>query len=1116
VQALLRIFNEVAAVNTAFASSSLPVAANAQGTFLNQIFMGQFRPDGGGGPRWAGNLKQYQFAVTGSPPNEQLFLADANGDAAISGAGTGFISAVAESFWTEKNPLTLPDSIGGFWLNNPTGAGDGFDLPDGEIVDKGGAAQQIRLANLQNNYSTNPHSPRNLFTCTTGCAKDSSLSGFHFATDNSSITDTSLGITAPTNSVSSLSRSGATVTVGLSAAPSPLLVDGQTVAMAGAAYPELNGTFSITKVNETTFTYTINESPKQTTTSTGTYTASLPSSPKTITQLTRTGTGSGTAQSLVRATVTGHGYANNQNITISGAGGAQYNGTFPITLVDANTFTYVITDAPATPGSGGTATQGANSLPISTITRGATAADGSSTVMVTFGSKLPTGFNGTTTVTIAGVVPSAYNGTYTIIAGNNSGLCNGSKPSNKEFCYSIATLPASPDTTSGMTADTTATSTVTLTHPVTCTGSTPSPTATVTATGANSFANGNSISIAGNPVGANENRYVGTYTIANRTPTTFTYSITVSPPLCTFSTAGVTAATTTGGADKNSLINWVRGEDNVHDEQSPGNGINIRSSVHGDVLHSRPTVINYGPGTGVVVFYGANDGTFRAVNGNQPLGNGNPIGGADPGGEIFSFIPTEFYKKLKRLYQNSPQVKLANTPTGIVPTPMPREYFFDGSTGVYQGGGKVYLYLAGRRGTDENGNGVIYALDVSDPADPKFLWKHIGGEAGFEQLGQAWSTPKVAFVKGHVDGSGNPLPVVIFGGGYDTNQDSDPPGVATDSVGRAIYVLDALDGTVVWKAVFAAAGGATSCTGNPCNLSGMTYSIPSDITLLNRDYDLNPGYIDRLYAADVGGNIWRVDLEPTTGTAPSNWIVTKFASLGGSGSPKRKFFFPPDVVTTKNFDMVMAGTGDREHPLYSASTTSSYAVKNRFYALRDPNVGTEVAPGWVAITDGTASTGTAVPSDLTHVIPPSTLYDAATATDRGFYVDMPNAGEKIVNAPTTVGGFSYFGTNAPPLPTSQACTNLGTARGYQVNFLTGATRSNVIDGGGLPPSPVAGLVTIDMGGGTEKTFPFLLGANPDPTCQGPDCTSSFGGSRPPVPIPPTRRRVFWYNDKHDN
>src|SRR4029078_1522165 len=167
----------------------------------------------------------------------------------------------------------------------------------------------------------------------------------------------------------------------------------------------------------------------------------------------------------------------------------------------------------------------------------------------------------------------------------------------------MTSLPATPDTSGTTTVDSTATSTVTLSHPGACTGSTPFPTTIVTATtsAANTFATGNSISIAGNPVGANESRYVGTYTITRLNTTQFTYPITVRPSICTVSTAGVTAATTTGGADKNSLINWVRGQDNVGDEQSPGNGISIRPSVHGDVLHSRPTVINYGTGTGVVV-----------------------------------------------------------------------------------------------------------------------------------------------------------------------------------------------------------------------------------------------------------------------------------------------------------------------------------------------------------------------------------------------------------------------------------------------------------------------------------------------------------------------------------
>ena len=104
----------------------------------------------------------------------------------------------------------------------------------------------------------------------------------------------------------------------------------------------------------------------------------------------------------------------------------------------------------------------------------------------------------------------------------------------------------------------------------------------------------------------------------------------------------------------------------------------------------------------------------------------------------------------------------------------------------------------------------------------------------------------------------------------------------------------------------------------------MTYGIPADVTLVNRDFDTN-GYIDRIYAADLGGNIWRVDLEPAgyaaaaSSVGPSTWKVTKFASLGGSGATKRKFFFPPDVVPAKNFDMVVAATGDREHPMYGAS-----------------------------------------------------------------------------------------------------------------------------------------------------------------------------------------------------
>ncbi|CAH1904751.1 exported hypothetical protein [Candidatus Nitrotoga sp. HW29] len=97
-QALLKILNEVQATNSVFSSSSLPVSVNAQGTYLNQIYMGMFRPDPNGQPRWLGNLKQYQFnydVVTGKLILDDTNTTDSSG--AINPV-TGFISPDAVSF----------------------------------------------------------------------------------------------------------------------------------------------------------------------------------------------------------------------------------------------------------------------------------------------------------------------------------------------------------------------------------------------------------------------------------------------------------------------------------------------------------------------------------------------------------------------------------------------------------------------------------------------------------------------------------------------------------------------------------------------------------------------------------------------------------------------------------------------------------------------------------------------------------------------------------------------------------------------------------------------------------------------------------------------------------
>ncbi len=982
-QALLRILNAVQATNSVFSSSSLPVSVNAQGTFLNQIYMGMFRPDTNGLPRWLGNLKQYQFIYDAA--NNKLSLGDKKGDSAISDAGTGFIDPTAVSFWTSQNLTVEPDLNKGFWRNYPppNGVGLGWDSPDGELVEKGGAAQVMRLANLVNDYSAAPATstnPRKLYTyCPSGdCTAQLSVLGNAFDSTNALITDAKLGTGART------------ITSITSAATTPA-----TSAVAGATVLAVNVSISSFAKSGSTVTATVS------------------------------------AADLVHITSAGL-------ITIS-TGAAKYDCT-PCTVTatpTATTFTYTRSG-----GGGGTAiVPYVATVPSTNIT--------STSVEI---SKAAHGLAVGQKVTFS-------NCTGGQLTGLNGQVTNITAAAADTFTVSAPSALFGTDSTCHYTPNT----------------------ATVTSAG-HGLPSGEKVTIAGaSPSAYNGNDLVITVTGAN----TFDYQYIVAAPLSAFTgSATATSNTTT----RTNLTRWVRGEDNNSDESSPGGNINIRPSVHGDVLHSRPTVINYGGTTGVVVFYGANDGVFRAINGNQTNPTGSTL--TAPGSELWGFIPSEFYPKLRRLHDNSPVLKLPTTPSGIIPEPKTKDYFVDGSSGTYQllnadgTTNTAHIYLAMRRG-----GRLIYALNVSTPTNPQYLWKIINDPVAtgdFAELGQTWSQPKVAKVKGYTN------PVLIFGAGYDTAEDSEPP--APNTMGRGIFIVDAITGAMVWSAKH---GTANSCTGTAtkatCSVVGMDYSIPADITLVDRDYD---GKIDRLYAVDTGGNVWRVDLQPTVDginyITPNHWQVNKIAALGcdtgacAAGTP-RKFFYPADVVPTNEYDAVLVGSGDREHPLLS---NLSYFISNRFYMLKDLT--------------GNNGSGQTI---ITH----SNLFDATNTTYdgtlRGYYVTL-GIGEKVVNAPTTVAGFTYFGTNQPEPPSANSCTgNLGIARGYSLKPLTGAYTSSQFEGGGLPPTSMAGLVNIDVKDAngvvtSTKLVPFIIGVGKSPV----------EAEKPPINVKTSRRRAYWYKN----
>lgn len=1150
VSAIMKILNEVQAVNSVFSSASLPVSVNAQGTYLNQIYMGMFRPDSGAEPRWSGNLKQFQFIVNST--SGALQLGDSLGNLAIdSSGGTGFISANAISFWTctdltspydntyvspnlsaadiallVSNSQSCTEPAVGFWKNEPSSskaAAKTFDLPDGEWVERGGAAQQLRNINLEDDYTTaagTTTNPRKLYTyCPSGtCTADLTDSTNAFADANTAITATMFGSSITVN-ISAITRAGGQVTVTTSGNHGFNTSDSITIA--NATPDNYNGSFIITKLSNTQFTYTITEYPPAL--ATGSYTASKPGPIKLISSLVRSGT-------TMIATSTAHGFTTGDVLTISGANQSQYNGSFSISNVTANSFEYTIpavTEGPillaGSPSGTTTATAsstiapsvpcpapcnktvGINAFDQSPAAPGVVRTSGSTLVTVTTSANHS--FIVGNSVVLSGVVDSsgtsvaAYSGTFTI-----TGL-----PSSKSFTFITALTPAV------IATGTVSASISTITHNITDLRRAGN-TATATAT-AHGFSNGETIVIGGTP-GANEDAYLGTYAISNVTTSTFDYTVVTAP--ASSASGAMTATRSTGfeASDRTSLINWVRGEDNQSDEASlcptsvttgtancPATRVTVRPSIHGDVLHSRPTVINYGGSTGVVVYYGDNGGVFHAINGNQSTS----ISSVGPGEELWGFISKDHFTKLNRLRTNSPQLNLPSTPPGISPPPTKKDYFIDGATGVYQkinASGvttQAVLYLSMRRG----GNSII-ALDVTDPAIPTVLWTKDNTSTGMGELGQTWSQPRVIKVKGYCGGTAcsstnKPTPVLVFGGGYDTSEDLEPPQANTS--GRAIYVLDAFTGTRIWSAAYTA--GSTSYTGSTTQatalISGMNYGIAADIALIDRDID---GLVDRLYASDVGGNIWRVDLQPSGNATPDNWRVRHFAALGcWSGAcslptttSPRKFFYPPEVLTATTahpFDAVIAGPGDREHPLYVNTATQRY---NRIVMLKDIYTGDDAS----LMTTPISFTGTMSLFDAT-----STPWDGSL---NGYYITLA-AGEKVVNAPLAYSNYVYMGTNQPSAPSTTSCTSsLGTAKGYRISPFTGARESVTFDGGGLPPSPVAGIVNI-MVNGVEKQMTFIIGGgNPGSALGtgGSDGSSALGVQDPEIPVPTKRSRNYRY------
>ncbi len=564
-----------------------------------------------------------------------------------------------------------------------------------------------------------------------------------------------------------------------------------------------------------------------------------------------------------------------------------------------------------------------------------------------------------------------------------------------------------------------------------------------------------------------------------------------SAGLANFTTAnaGVTASAlgVANDTDKNNLVNWIRGQD-LADEDADNNTTEMRSSAHGDVVHSRPLAIDFGSANSpdVKVFYGGNDGMFHAVNADQADSEGT---------EMWTFVAPEHWSRLKRLKDNSPLINFDGVSNNIVPTPVAKDYFFDGPIGVWRSGATTWIYPTMRRG-----GRTVYAFDVSTPASPTLKWKRGCPNAGndtdcsadWSGIGQTWSEPRATTVSGYVDGNGAAKPLLIMGGGYDTCEDSEPANCSSPK-GAVVFVADANDGGLL----------KTLATER---------SVIGDVALVDSDFN---GKTDLAYVVDTGGNVYRINIGSN---APAAWTITKLASVG-CDSPdddcnhRRKFQYGAETVVTASDIYVLVGSGDREHPMLNDAASG---VDNAFFMFKDrPSDAT-----WLSDEqDRCDDESVLCLESLLEIDPDSstTPTSAELAATKGWYLKYGEGDhdkEHVVTSAVVVGGYAYFSTYTPTEPT--ACgPNLGLARAYAVSFydaspVPGEGRYADFVGGGLPPSPVAGVVTVDNpnGGGTIN-LPFLIGGKQDDAAT----VSPLEGQKPTMSIPTTRARAYWYLEK---
>jgi len=466
-----------------------------------------------------------------------------------------------------------------------------------------------------------------------------------------------------------------------------------------------------------------------------------------------------------------------------------------------------------------------------------------------------------------------------------------------------------------------------------------------------------------------------------------------------------------------SYIAYLRGD--TSKEAANGGAYRTRKFRLGDIVDAKPVSVGppnavfydtYNPGYAAykaqyahrksVVYAAANDGMLHAFDGT--VGNTSPPSGS----ELFAYIPSFAYGS-SRTAATTGLASLGN-PSFV------HHYLVDATPGQFDvdlnrtsgsGGAPNWRTLL-IGGLGKGGKGY-YALDVTDPTswtDEATIAGKVMWEFTDRRMGYTYGTPTVAKTKKYGW-------VVVFTSGY-TNAD-----------GRGwFFIVNPSNGALLEAVATPAGSGSTS---SPLNMGQATAYIENYADMTT----------DAIYAGDLQGNVWRLDVSARDVTLPYP-APTRIAQLADSHDN-------PQPITTRPLVEIAPNTSTR------------YVLVGTGKLLADSDIGSGQQQSFYAIVDGLAASGAfygspaqPLPTGASFPIKRAQLnadtsvltgIGSSPTSALGWYVDLPVTGgiaERVNVDPIANAGAVAFVGNTP---NGSACSPSGNGSLHGLQIGNGQT-----------------------------------------------------------------------------